>query len=284
LEQIKGWNGLTENDFTVTCGISKMYDDLERTHIAYHQALFALMRKFYEGKDRIISYRPEDSIYDNFSEEQLRNDINSLLNRVEIGESLKAKNAIYSIIDILRKSNLDPDRFREIMLNIVRNVCFASQEFKDIMEGYIHEDTDFLQSIKEMNTLTELTEYTATAFYNIIERMNQVRAERSRKIINIAKEFIKKHYIEEINQRMVAEHVYLNPNYFSELFKNETGKSFTEYLIEVRINAAKVLLVKPEVKVYEVGQMVGYNEPVSFNRAFKKIVGVSPAEYRKIIN
>jgi two-component system response regulator YesN len=284
LEQIKGSELLIINDFTVTCGISKLHDDLERIHIAYYQAFFALNRRFYEGKNRIISYIPEDSLYNEFYEKQLQNEIGNLLGFVEIGEPLKAKNTIYSIMDTMNKNNVEPDQFRDIITNIVRNVSFASQEYKDILESYAYEYTDFFLVLKEANTLTELTEYVATAFYSILTKMNQVRAERSKKIIEIAKEFIKKHYNEGINQKTVAEHVYLSPNYFSELFKNATGKTFTKYLIEARIDAAKKLLAKPEVKVYEVGQIVGYDEPVSFSRVFKKIVGVSPAGYRKITN
>jgi two-component system response regulator YesN len=76
----------------------------------------------------------------------------------------------------------------------------------------------------------------------------------------------------------------MNASYFSSVFKIETGKNFIDFLIEIRINEAKKFLARPELKVYEVGSLVGYSETASFIRVFKKVVGISPAEYRRAIS
>ena len=283
LKQIARWDKLAENGLTITCGISNPYAELEKTHISYYQAVFALKSRFYKGKGKVYFYSREEYVYDKFDFNIIEDHMKALLNQIEIGEALKAKDTICEIIDIIKKSRVEQEQFKAIVAEIIQNVCFTSQEFKSIADDYTYKDNDLLQAVMEMNTVLELEEYISTAFYNIISRMNQVRAERSKKIIEISKEYIKKHYKEDISQKMVAEYVHLNPNYFSELFKKETGKSFTDYTVEVRINAARKLLAKHDVKVYEAGQMVGYDEPVSFNRAFKRVVGVSPSEYKKIL-
>ena len=97
-----------------------------------------------------------------------------------------------------------------------------------------------------------------------------------------AKRIIDEQYSEDLNLRCVAMQVHLNANYFSELFKKETGMNFIDYLTRKRIAEAKKRLVRSNKSIYQIGAEVGYSEPVSFNRIFKKKCGVTPSQYRKL--
>jgi len=66
------------------------------------------------------------------------------------------------------------------------------------------------------------------------------------------------------------------------MFKKETGKTLTEYIQMVRIETAKKLLVEKERNVSEVAELVGYSDIKFFTKQFKKALGVSPNEYRKM--
>ena len=79
----------------------------------------------------------------------------------------------------------------------------------------------------------------------------------------------------------VAGAVQVSPGYLSRLLKRETGFSFVDYLTRVRINRAMSLMGDPAVKVYEVAEAVGYQSQHYFSRAFKRVFGRSPVEYRK---
>jgi two-component system response regulator YesN len=63
--------------------------------------------------------------------------------------------------------------------------------------------------------------------------------------------------------------------------KQSTGFSFVEYLTRARINKALRLMADPTVKVFEAAERVGYRSQHYFSRAFRKVLGVSPSEYRK---
>jgi two-component system response regulator YesN len=78
-----------------------------------------------------------------------------------------------------------------------------------------------------------------------------------------------------------AELIGLSHPYLSRLFKEEMGKTFVEYVTELRINKARDILGDPDFKVYEVAGAVGYTEYSYFVRVFKRIVGHSPSDYRK---
>ena len=95
--------------------------------------------------------------------------------------------------------------------------------------------------------------------------------------------YIESAYMQDISLSEVAEKVNLNPNYFCEVFKRETGENFKKYLIAKRIGSAKEMLRNPAYKFSEISELVGYNDTKNFGKSFKKLVGVTPGEYRRLM-
>ena len=106
--------------------------------------------------------------------------------------------------------------------------------------------------------------------------------EKERKPVLEAISYIRGHYSEKLSLEEISERSGFNMNYFSELFKKETGKTFTAYLAEVRMEEAKRLLRDTGDAVYEIAEKVGYKDAKFFSQQFAKIVGIKPAEYRKL--
>ncbi|MNC64746.1 Arabinose operon regulatory protein [compost metagenome] len=97
------------------------------------------------------------------------------------------------------------------------------------------------------------------------------------------KGWINDHYSEHADLGSLAAMVFLTPTYLSKLFKQETGYTITDYITEVRLHHAKQLLSQHQhLKVQEIGRQVGYADPAYFNKLFKRMVGVTPAEFKKI--
>ena len=92
--------------------------------------------------------------------------------------------------------------------------------------------------------------------------------------------YISENYNKGITLKDVADVVFLNYYYFSQLFKKETGMNFTEYLTSIRMNKAKELLRDVRYKTYEISNMVGYSSSKHFSTVFRKQFGLSPTEYR----
>ncbi|MDF2935028.1 MAG: hypothetical protein K0Q90_401 [Paenibacillaceae bacterium] len=104
--------------------------------------------------------------------------------------------------------------------------------------------------------------------------------ERERIIIRQAKQYIAEHFEMELTLADVSRHVGLNPVYFSRLFKQETGKTYSDYCTDIRMNKAMDYLKDPKYKVYEVGFLVGYKNTKYFHKLFKRQTGLTPSEYR----
>lgn len=79
----------------------------------------------------------------------------------------------------------------------------------------------------------------------------------------------------------VAEAVHLNSSYFSVLFKEETGYTFTDYITKERIKKAKELLLCTDLKIYEIAEQIGYQTPSHFVKVFQDQEGTTPKKYRE---
>lgn len=99
-------------------------------------------------------------------------------------------------------------------------------------------------------------------------------------IIELCKKYIAEHYMERLTLESVSEKFYFNRTYFCKYFKKYTGKNFSEYLTEVRLNKSKELLESTNMKIYSISSMIGYDDPKYFHRQFKKAFGITPDEYR----
>jgi YesN/AraC family two-component response regulator len=111
------------------------------------------------------------------------------------------------------------------------------------------------------------------------------RQEPSRMHPNIrrAVAFVREHYAETIGLNDVAREARLSRFHFCRLFRAETGMSFHEYLNDLRVRQAKLLLANRFLRISEIAYTVGFNDLSHFDRTFRKKVGRSPTEYRALL-
>jgi len=125
---------------------------------------------------------------------------------------------------------------------------------------------DRLDRLPQLSVETDLSDEEGVKQIGVIER---------------AQAYIERNYMDRCTLQMVAAHVYLHPNYFSELFKRETGLGFQQYLTQLRMEKAVALLNNPDARVAEIAREVGYDDPNYFSTLFSKKYQMSPNEYRK---
>ncbi|GMK43513.1 response regulator [Paenibacillus glycanilyticus] len=99
--------------------------------------------------------------------------------------------------------------------------------------------------------------------------------------IEVALQYIRTHYHADLSLEKVAAIVYLNPVYFSQLFKQKTGAGFKEYVIGLRLEQAKQMLLNPKLKLADVAERIGYQDMRHFSQLFRKKYGETPSEFRQ---
>lgn len=92
--------------------------------------------------------------------------------------------------------------------------------------------------------------------------------------------FIQAHYQEDISLTLIAADTHYSPAYISRFYKMHTGKNILNHLNEVRINAARQLLVGTNLKISDIAAQTGFCSAKYFNQSFKKQTGLTPAEFR----
>lgn len=131
---------------------------------------------------------------------------------------------------------------------------------------------------------TELKELINKAIYNISQNSKQadhINVVNYSLPVRLACEYIEKNFQENINLNKISNYVSLSKNYFCNIFKKETGITIWDYLIRIRMEEAKRMLLETEQKTYEISEKVGYDDPSYFGRLFKKYTGFTPMEFRE---
>ncbi|OBZ14997.1 hypothetical protein A8L34_14045 [Bacillus sp. FJAT-27264] len=94
--------------------------------------------------------------------------------------------------------------------------------------------------------------------------------------------YLRLHYAEEISLQGIATKMNMSEAHFSRLFRKHTGVSYIDYVTQLRMEQAKRLLSKPDVRIYEVSVGVGYQDARYFSQLFRKYTGETPTEFKKV--
>ncbi len=137
-----------------------------------------------------------------------------------------------------------------------------------------------VERINGIDSMPELNEYYIAAVTEGIKNAELIKSPTSNDIMAI-KKYVDEHYNEDVNMEELARRIFLSPQYFSKKFKECVGVNFSDYVIERRIECACQMLVSTKLRVYEIGEKVGYRDHKYFERLFSSKIGVSPAKYRK---
>lgn len=98
--------------------------------------------------------------------------------------------------------------------------------------------------------------------------------------VQFAKNYIEKHYAEEVTLQIIADKAHINSAYLSSIFKKNMGVNYQNYLTEVRIEKAKTLLCDLDMNLTQIANAVGYNSTRYFSKTFEQETGIKPSEYR----
>lgn len=128
--------------------------------------------------------------------------------------------------------------------------------------------TELLSLLYENNYLTPVAK---------VEAPVSEQLENTKKVVS----YVKEHYNKRITVSEVADHVGMSEQYFCRYFKKNMGKTLTEYINEIRVNKAAVMLSNTDEKVIDIAIQCGYDNISYFIKRFKVVKGITPQEYRK---
>ncbi len=210
------------------------------------------LKEFFEAS---LSERNADMVQSSLSQ------INKILETIYNSKSAKYIKQFY------KNQLLNINKIRNALLDIN-----PVDECNHILEQNINVMVDTCDANATLNDTLLLS------VKNILD-ISKIDSQNISKHIKKAIHFINENYCENITLADVAAHIYLSSVHTSRLFKKETGKNVIDYINEKRIDEAKRLMDKTEHKIYEISQMVGFQNTHYFSTVFKKLTQMSPREY-----
>lgn len=267
-------------------GIGQPVARLRELEESFREAERALAARFTMELNRIISVEDirmaqnvdtlDDIEITSFGEiEKTRTMLEKFLNN-------GAEDEIDVYINELPEENLKSVLMRQYIIMDAYIVMMSFCEKIEGIEGEMQAQSEELKnSMKTIQTLEEIKNYIRMLLKKIIGVRDTISGRRYSDIIEIAKDQIRKTYMsDEISLNTIAAEVGMSPSYFSSIFSKEMGKTFVEYLTEIRMDRAKELLMCSSMKTSEIGYEVGYKDPHYFSYIFKKTQNCTPKEFR----
>lgn len=254
--------------------ISNSFIGLAQAHLQYKQLAKSMQAKlFWEGRQQVSKYTPIPELPD-----------------AEIMVSLH-KAVWYCDTSALESA------FKQLLDQISELAgCISKQDVIRIYEKLFNTAGTILQNVSAYNlshqsigirlfdcrTLSQVHTCALQEFYTILDDIRSSTKDTSLNLIRQAKAHIVEHYTEtDYRLTDIADALFVNYSYLSNLFKQETGDTLSNYLLKQRMNRAKELLCDPFLTVAEVSQRVGYHNVKTFYSTFKKYYGESPRSYQQ---
>lgn len=257
----------------VSLGASKIYDGFSNLKTAVHEAVMSLSQQFFKGNGSITYYTEiENRLNDHqpFAEMVLYKAFFEALENNNTGNVMKT---FFEIFDNFKRYYFDVEKIFQICAKILNSL-----EARILKVGKSIDNSAY--EIAEFKHLPELEKYIQGQVMEALRKLNEQNNVYSSPVSQVL-EYIENNYNRHIALSDVATYVHLNPDYIGRIFKEETGETFSRYLISYRMGKAEKLLKNENIKIYEVAHMVGYPNFSYFSRAFKEFKGYNAFELRK---
>ncbi|NIK76368.1 two-component system response regulator YesN [Paenibacillus castaneae] len=160
------------------------------------------------------------------------------------------------------------------------NMLFQWLDKKSVQMTDVFPKREWEAAENVLKSLVRMRAWAQQLSLQVTEYANQNGKDVSQ-VVEKVQRFMEEHLGEEFSREQAAEHVFLNPAYLSRLFRRETGYSLTDYLVRLRITKARIELEKTNNRVSDIAIHVGYGNFSHFSKLFKKMIGMTPQEYRK---
>jgi len=165
-------------------------------------------------------------------------------------------------------------QFAAVVNEALKPLSPAIQEECQVMKK-----TEAIENSRTCSELRQRLKQWAAVWIECLETIGQ---DKNSLIIQRCKEYLDKHYMEELSLEKIAAMFHFNPSYFSNLFKQKTGVNLTDYIINLRIEQAKRKIAASDARVADVSREVGFRNTAYFIKMFKRRTGLSPNRYRQM--
>jgi len=241
--------------------------------IAYEQTLEMIHERKLNANIQLITELDEERNVLQTPPSELK----KLSTHVAAGNASDVLQIIHRMLQHLSKRERSVE-YRKMANDIVSEILLVLMS-QGIEVGDLLSELAPYEQIKEFATKDQYLSFYGELIERAVALVNNKKTDKD-PIVDYVLAYMERHSGEDISQEDIASKLNISIGYMGKYIKNKTGKTFSEYLEDIRISKAKVILVETDDKIHEIANKVGYHNPNSFTRMFKRITGVTPGEYR----
>ena len=291
---------------------SDRYNDLAAYYnsvklVANPEVLHTIVTIFYchalKGAEYNFKEIDMDNIKDNYKKPEIKEESNPVFNMSLIAQRYELENALLEAIskgdlhnaEILFTRFISSAKPQNRASNPIRNkknyTIILNTLFRKAAEkGKVHPihidelSSSIAYQIERCETIEELNSLRLKMLrkYCMLVREHTIEQQHSA-LIKQAVTLINYDYTADLNLKTIANKLNVNASYLSTLFKQETKETLTEYVTRKRIEYATLLLSNSDLPISDVAAFCGVNDLQYFSKIFKKVVGYTPSEYKKLV-
>lgn len=267
--------------FTVSIGLGNTYKDIKHAEKSYKEACSALTNRFWTGHNALIEFNgspasiKDVSTYPIDDEKDILNMISS--NIMDDNEINRALIGFFSNF----LPNETPIDF-VIQSGITLALSISHYYMTHCYDNTANHIFPYIDTVRSCETLDKLHHSLMDMMKFVITSIHQRPPKHP--LVNAAIEYINSHYSDDIGLEIVADEIHTSPSYLSKIFKKYMQTNFLEYLHKKRIKeACNLINLDPWMKGYELASAVGYKDEGYFYKVFKKVMLMTPTQYKKHI-
>jgi len=268
-----------QHSFSITAGVGELCDSINELSTSYRQAVEALDLKMFYGKGMVIGHgevRPAEK-------EDVKH-LDAKLEALFVAMSGYELVRIHDELDDLfqvAKNLKSKFTLRNYALYIVMKLDNYLQRTNENVFQLLGMELNNYDIIMQFETINDIHVWLRRRVYEISETLQANKHKKNWKLIKQIIDYMKERTNDNITLRDLAEQFSLSPNYLGLIFKEETGKNFSEYFIQLRMEKSCELLKTTNMKIYEIADQVGYRHLPYFSKQFKEMYGMTPLEFRR---
>jgi two-component system response regulator YesN len=262
-------------DIDIVIGISENYHGLGKISDAYHEAYEQVIKQKYCG------YTDTKNIEQTLINKMFMENKKKLIKSIYACDNACAHGIIDLIFDMEFMTGIPVKQIKSMNALLLNGLISVVSD----IDYDINEDMGYSKSVykrlSELRNLENSKQFLNDIIDELIASLKERNIEMKSDLIKSILAYVDENYNKDIKLYAIAEKFNIDSRTLSGLFNEDVGKQFSKYMIEFKINKAKQLLCNTQLKVYEIGEHIGYSDIKYFSKIFKELEGVTPTEYKK---
>lgn len=271
--------------YSVTVASGSIFAGMDQASKSYDDARTALACKFLGGGRRFISYEEIDKERHirQTSWENIPVDYDLIAKCIGDGNKGEIKKHLTDLRDKLEKCEAASPLFMNMIIsNLFMYAIGIAERNIGSVEKVFSDPMTLFQKVIKRDTVAGMMDDVCQILFCLIDYLNAIREGSIAALAYKAKQYVERNYFRaDLSLAEVAAVANMSANYFSMIFRQITGITFSNHLMKLRLQRAKELLENTDKKIYEIAEYIGYDTTTYFSTIFKRKYGISPVDYRR---